>query len=203
LIACGNHRIRAEDHGGSEEDFITQRLKESIQAAQDERSLPRWAYRFFITDQVPVSTPGRVGKKRPKIDLEVQSAEAGPRPVYHFEAKRLRHDDSKSVSAYVGKDGLGMFLAELYGRAGDEGAMLGYVQSESPEYWAKKIQGKMERDPKGNHRLTDDGKWTAANLTPQLAYTYASRHHRPTLCDITIYHTLLDFRFRKNQGPRP
>ena len=30
--------------------------------------------------------------------------------------------------------------------------------------------------------------------------TYATRHNRPTLCDIAIYHTLLDLRTHANQG---
>jgi hypothetical protein len=200
LIAVGYSRIHAEDHSESEEDFITQRLKETIRGAQREGTLPRWADRYFVTDQAPVSALRRVGKKRPKIDLEFQSTESRNRPVYHFEAKRLRRGNS-SPGKYLGRDGLRMFLTELYGLSGNEGGMLGYVQSESPEHWAKKIQGKLERDPKENHRLTDDGKWIAARLTPELKYTYATCHHRLTLGNITIYHTLLDFRIRENQEP--
>ncbi len=200
LIAEGYSRIQAENHSESEEDFITQRLKETIQAAQTEGTLPAWADRYFVADQAPVSVVGRIGKKRPKIDLEFQSTESRKRPVYHFEAKRLRRGGS-SRGKYLGRDGLRMFFAELYGHSGDEGGMLGYVQSESPEHWAKKIQSKLLRDPKENHRLTDDGAWTATDLTPQLNYTYVTRHHRQTLREITIYHTLLDFRFRENQEP--
>ncbi len=194
LIAFGHDRIRAEDHSGSEEDFITQRLRETIQAGQRGRLLPQWADRYFVHDQLPVDVPGVRGKKRPKIDIHFESSEAHPRPVYHFEAKRLRHDDSNSKSAYLGKDGLGMFLAELYGRAGDEGAMLGYVQSDSPAYWAEKIGGKLRAEPPGSYRVTADGGWTEARLTADLDHTYATRHTRPTRGNITVYHTLLDFR---------
>ena len=192
--------MHGEDHSGSDEDFITQRLKETIKAAQRDRTLPRWADRYFITDQAPVSVPDRVGKARPKIDIEIESTEARNRPVYHFEAKRLRIDDSHSVSEYLGPAGLGSFLAELYGRSGDEGGMLGYVQSESPEHWANAIQSKILREPKENHRLTDDGMWVATRITRMLTHTYATRHNRPTLSDITIYHTLLDFRTHANQS---
>jgi hypothetical protein len=194
LIVAAYSRIRSEEHSESAEDFITQRLKETIQAAQREGALPKWADRYFVTDQAPVSVPNRIGKERPKIDIEIESTECRSRPVYHFEAKRLRIDDSHSVSAYLGPAGLGCFLAELYGRAGDEGGMLGYVQSETPEHWAGTIQGKVQRDPKENHQLTDDGFWTAARLIPALNHTYVTRHRRPTLGNITIYHTLLDFR---------
>ena len=194
LIAVGYDRLRGENHAASDEDFITQRLIETVQAAQRERALPRWADRYFITDQAPVSVPGRIGKKRPIIDIKIESTESRTRPVYHFEAKRLRVDDSHSVSEYLGPAGLGTFLAELYGRSGDEGGMLGYVQSESPEHWADAIGGKVQCDPKERHHLTDDGMWTTTRLIPMLKHTYATRHNRPTLCSITIYHTLLDFR---------
>ena len=193
LIAVGYGRIRREQHSESGEDFITQRLKETIKAAQRERTLPEWADRYFVTDQTPVSVPDRVGKERPRIDIAIESTESRNRPVYHFEAKRLRVDDSHSVSEYVGAEGLGSFLTELYGRSGDEGGMLGYVQSESLEHWATAIETKIQRDGKEEHRLTDDGEWTAVRLVPAFDHTYATGHHRPTLGDITIYHTLLNF----------
>jgi hypothetical protein len=194
LIAIGYGRINGEDHSSSDEDFITQRLKETLQSAQREGTLPRWADQYFVIDQAPVSVPERVGKERPKIDIAIESTESRNRPVYHFEAKRLRTDDSHSVSEYLGPAGLGMFLAELYGRPGDEGGMLGYVQSESPEHWAKAVEGKFQRDSKDTHRLTDDGMWTATRVVPMLKYTYATRHSRPELGNLTVYHTLLDFR---------
>ncbi len=199
LIAVGYNRIRGEHHCQSREDFITQRLKEEVKAAQRERSLPKWAYRYFITDQAPVSGPNRNAEDRPKIDIEIESGECRDRPVFHFEAKRLRLDDSHSVSEYVGPAGLGSFLAELYARSGDEGGMLGYVHSESPEVWAGAIERKLQRDPIDKHRLTDDGAWTAIRLIPALEHTYSTRHNRPTLGNITIYHTLLNFRAEENE----
>jgi len=200
LIATGYNRIRNERHSKSEEDHITQRLKEEIKAAQRKRFLPKWADRYFVTDQAPVSGSNRLGKDRPKIDLEIESTESRHRPVFHFEAKRLRTDDSHSVSEYVGASGLGSFLAELYARRGNQGGMLGYVQSESPDYWARAIQHKFRRDPKKKRLLTDDGAWTAIHLIPALDHTFSTRHSRPTLGNITIYHTLLDFRFPENSS---
>jgi len=194
LIAFGYGRIQREDHRESAEDVITQRLTEAIEAGQDERALPDWAEKYFVRDQQRVNVPGRVGKERPIIDIEFRSDQSRSRPLYHFEAKRLRTDDSKSVSQYVGKDGLGMFLAELYGRAGDEGGMLGYVQSDSSAHWAEKIGSKLQAGPPGDHRLTADGTWAEARLIAELEHTYATRHTRPTMANITVYHTLLDFR---------
>lgn len=193
LIAFGYSGIKAEDHSRSEEDFITQRLKEIIKAAQRAGTLPRWADRYFITDQAPISVSGLVGKQRPKIDIEIESTESRCRPVFHFEAKRLRTDDSHSVSAYLSAEGLGSFLMELYGRTGGEGGMLGYVQTESPEHWAHSIKNKIRRDATETHRLTSNGAWTAVRLVSGVEHTYVTRHHRPTLSDIAIYHTLLNF----------
>lgn len=199
LIAIAYGRIRAEQHSKSEEDLITQRIKEGVSAAQREGSLPKWADRYFITDQAPVDVPDRVGKERPKIDIEVQSSECRNRPVFHFEAKRLRGEHSHSVSQYVGASGLGCFIKELYARSRDEGGMLGYVQSKSPQHWADAIERKLQRDPKNKHRLTGDGGWAATRLTSELEHTYSTRHCRPTLGGITVYHTLLDFRAEENE----
>ena len=193
LIAAAYKRIRAEQHSQSEEDFITQRLVEAIKAAQRGRSLPSWADRYFVRDQVPVSGSSRVGKKRHVIDIEFESTESRDRPLFHFEGKRLRKDRSDSVAEYLGREGLGSFLAGLYARSGHEGGMLGYVQSKSPQHWAEAIRRKLQRDPKEKHRLTGDGAWAAIRLIPALEHTYATRHNRPTLGNITIYHTLLSF----------
>lgn len=193
LIAFGYLAIRGESHNESKENFITQRLKQAIQTGQSDGVLPRWAGHYFVQDQIHVDVPGLEVDERPKIDIHFESNESRRRPVYHFEAKRLRAADTHSVSEYVGKDGLGMFLAELYGRMGDEGGMLGYVQSESPAGWAQKISGKLQPDPQGNHQLTADGAWARVPLIAEFEHTYVTRHTRPTLRDITIYHTLLDF----------
>jgi hypothetical protein len=192
LIAFGYGAIRGESHRESEEDFITQRIKQAIRTGQLDEGLPRWAKRYFVQDQPPVDVPGVVGKDRPKIDIHFESNESR-RPVYHFEAKRLRTADTHSVSKYVGKGGLGMFLAELYGRMGNEGGMLGYIQSESPTHWAERIGTKLHADAPGNHQLTADGAWTGFPLITEFEHTYATRHTRTNLGNITIYHTLLDF----------
>ena len=71
--------------------------------------------------------------------------------------------------------------------------MLGYVQSESPQHWAEAIQRKLQCDSKQEHRFTADGAWTAIRLIPALEHTYATRHKRPALGNIAIYHTLLVF----------
>ncbi len=193
LIAFGYGAIRGESHSESEEDVITQRLRQAIRTGQRDGVLPRWADRYFVYDQLPVDVPEVVGKDRPRIDIHFESNESRRRPVYHFEAKRLRTADTHSVSEYVGKRGLGMFLTEQYGRMGNEGGMLGYVQSESPTHWAEKIGRKLHPDATGNHRLTADGAWATYPLVAEFEHTYATRHTRPTLGNIIIYHTLLDF----------
>ena len=78
--------------------------------------------------------------------------------------------------------------------------MLGYVQSESPDHWAKAIQHKLRREPREKHLLTDDGTWAAIRLIPALKHTYSTRHSRPTLGNVTIYYTLLDFRFAEGSS---
>ena len=59
---------------------------------------------------------------------------------------------------------------------------------------AETMGGKLRPDAAGDHRLSAAGAWTRFPLIAELEHTYATRHTRPTLGNITIYHTLLDFR---------
>lgn len=196
----GYERIRNENHTHSEEDAITQRIVEEIRLAQRDRSLPRWADRYFIRDQVLVAGKNLIGMKRPRIDIEIESAESQYRPLFHFEAKRLRNADS--VRDYLNHKGLGRFLGEKYARSTREGGMVGYVQSDLPDQWAQKIERKLQRNQKNEFCLTADGDWTAIRLISELKHTYRTQHDRPTFDPITVYHTLLEFQERRENASR-
>ncbi|MDZ7619376.1 MAG: hypothetical protein U1E05_20440 [Patescibacteria group bacterium] len=58
--------------------------------------------------------------------------------------------------------------------------------------WAAKLRP----DAAGDHRLSADGAWAGFPLIAELEHTYATRHTRPTLGNITIYHTLLGLPWR-------
>ena len=102
LVDMGYQRIRAEDHSASDEDWITQRIVEEVQVILRSPECPRWAERYYLRDQIVLSVPSRETIKRPKIDIEIESNTPN-RPIYHFEAKRLRTVRSDSVREYLGQ----------------------------------------------------------------------------------------------------
>ena len=71
--------------------------------------------------------------------------------------------------------------------------MLGYVQSDDETTWAAKIEMVLTRTPNA-YCIVDNALWDGYQITPQLVYSYRSRHHCQTLGeDIDIFHTLLRF----------
>jgi hypothetical protein len=79
----------------------------------------RWMQRYIATDNHPVSSPHRKGKRRPRVDIEIVQLQ-GSRPRFHFESKRLGKRPH-TVDKYLGKDGLGCFLEAQYARESDQG----------------------------------------------------------------------------------
>ena len=191
LVDMGYKRIRAEDHSASDEDWITQRIVEEAKAILRSPACPRWAERYFLRDQVVLSTPGRETIRRPKIDIEIESNTPN-RSTYHFEAKRLRTDRTDSVSEYLGKHGLGRFLKELYARTSDEAGMLGYVQSGNLLDWAQDLAAKLSNAPINPYRLVDNGAWLAYRVIASIGNTFRTQHSRPNLGPITLFHRVLD-----------
>ena len=195
LLAVGYNRLRADDHSESEEDKITEELVAETKRflRREFGPIPRWATRYSLNDQIPIHIPGVPSANRPKIDIEFESLRIARRPIFHFEAKRLREDDTHSVSAYVGPNGLGCFTSERYGRSETQGGMLGYVQSREPAEWSERIATKLMADP-DEYRLTNAGQWQAEEIVRPLAAARITMHSRPQLGCIAIYHTMLDFR---------
>jgi hypothetical protein len=71
--------------------------------------------------------------------------------------------------------------------------MLGYVQSQDPQYWAKKIETALSKS-RESCKILENGAWRPQKLADGLPHTYRSDHGRETLeRSIEIYHTLLAF----------
>lgn len=191
LLRLGYECIRSKDHSQVDEDTITQNLVIAIRQILKERTGPRWTVHYFVHDQGPVSAEAVSPKERPKIDIEMESNHHD-RPLFHFEAKRLRKDDSHSVSNFVGPPGLGGFLEGSYSPRTDVGGMLGYVQTETPDHWQKKIWNKLSADRKSS-RLSKDSTWNKQSLRGCPTHLYLTCHLRDQLGKIEIYHSFLDF----------
>lgn len=192
---CNAHRILlggyalldAPAYHSSEEDEITGDLAREMMnhiAASPEP----WMRFCQVHDQHPVTAPGgpraarRVGKRRPKIDLQFVTNTGTSFLRFSWEAKRL--GKNHGPAAYLGPEGLGCFLAGQYASDCDFGGMLGYVQSGVPTSWNVRILEALASRP--HHEPSPANAPSAGCLV--------SVH--PRQCGrgpITIHHTLLRF----------
>lgn len=191
LVWSGYERVCVDDHSGSDEDFISRRIVEETRVLLRRRLLPKWADRYVIRDQIVVNHPDSHTIDRPKIDIELESTRGG-RPVFQFEAKRLRKSDSNSVASYVGRSGLGCFIDEVYARDAAVAGMLGYVQSDGVGYWEKRIEKRL---------LESSNKYQMSGGVPQWKHhsfrngpaARITSHQRQNQGMLSVTHTLLDF----------
>ncbi|MHC4087784.1 MAG: hypothetical protein ACYSWZ_11730 [Planctomycetota bacterium] len=132
-----------------------------------------------------------MGKRRKKVDIIVERTQKGKHPRMRFEAKRLKRPGFPS-SEYVGKKGLGEFIACNYAAGDDTAGMLGYVQSDDCDYWAGKISDDLTEKNK-EVGLIKGGQWQKAHLD-NIEQCYQTRHNRPKIKrELLVYHLLLVF----------
>ena len=191
LLAMGYGRLEPARYKDSEEPDITGELAKAVEEAIEDPEAPQWVDHYALGDDPPLNVEGRLGKWRPRVDVEFQRVQHGPRPRLRFEAKRL--DPKHPVSIYLGRDGMGCFLSGLYPAPSGEAGMLGYVQSEDEQTWAAKIEERLSAHPT-EYELASDGGWRKQVVSPRLAHTYRT-HHLPekTRVALTVHHVLLRF----------
>ena len=191
LIVLGYQQLRAEDFISSEEPEITRRLVRAMREIMERDSSPPWVAWYSIQPESTLDVPGKQAKELPRVDIEVERVARGVRPRFCFEAKRL--GKNHKVGVYLGENGLGCFTSGKYPLTHPEAGMLGYVQSQDEAAWAEKMKKALRRSPT-NYSVADDGQWEQHSITPQLEYTYCSKHSCPARGeDITVFHTLLRF----------
>lgn len=171
-----------------EEPSITGIIVGRMQAFLEDPAAPRWAARLAVRDDPPVNVGKLLGKNRPRIDIEVESVAPGPRPKFHFEAKRLNR--SQSAAAYVGKDGLGSFVEERYAKGHPAAGMLGYVQTDTVEKWATRVEARLDA-ARGSCGLPATGAvWKPFKAADHSLPSFSSVHKRKT-GPITVFHTFV------------
>jgi hypothetical protein len=177
-----------KDLKDKEEPAITGLLVKAIRDAIDGKERLTWAARYAVHDDLPINDGPKEGKKRPRVDIEVESTQPVPHPRFQFEAKLLHRSDS--VAEYVGPRGLGCFLSGQYASGHDDAGMLGYVQNGGVPDWVDKICGKLESD-RAKYNLSPRGAcWKERPAVPGLEFSYQSTHMR-TGKSIDIHHTFL------------
>jgi hypothetical protein len=183
----GYRELGAENFAHSEEPDITGELTKLIDDILMRDTSPPWADPYEIRDDPPLNVLGKRGKRRPRVDIEFRNRVTKYR--FLFEAKRL--GKNHTVGLYLGEDGLGCFTSGKYSLTHPEAGMLGYVQSQDEAAWAEKMKKALRRSPT-NYSVADDGQWEQHSITPQLEYTYSSKHRCSDRGeDITVFHTLL------------
>ena len=189
----GYERLDPSAYSSSEEEDITGELERQIEGVLDDVAAPRWCDRYDVAEEKRIHAHNRLGKRRRRVDIEIQCAHSRPRPRIQFEGKRLRA--RKSLNEYLGEEGLGCFFAgqDAYARTHEEAGMLGYVQVEDQGTWADRIAARLQATPKSFH-LTHDGKWSEMVVKGGPKYTYRTRHSRKDPPrPIAIFHVLLRF----------
>lgn len=191
LLACGYAGLRPATLGAEQEPAITGELIRAMKSALERSGAPRWMVYMHVADDPPVNAPGRLGKRRRRVDIEFERSERGRRPRFQCEAKRLYQNDS--LEKYLGEDGLGRFLAGDYSRDEDVAGMLGYVQTRSVADWGGDLRSTLDRN-RVRHEVSSPEPLTSTNLGAESVCTWRSEHRRAAIGrPIAIYHSLLLF----------
>lgn len=190
ILSRGYGRMNSGDFAGAQEPEITGELVRCMKEVIEDPEAPLWMIHFDVSDDPPLNTGERLGKKRRRVDIELFRTGRGLHPRVHLEAKRLC--SASSVGEYTGKDGLGLFLAGEYGFQQNDGGMLGYVQRDSASFWNMKIEAALSDRKKFD--LVEGGRFSPIVMVPSLKSMHRSIHRRSKGLDpITVYHTLLKF----------
>jgi hypothetical protein len=188
LLAEGYAQLDRVALWDQEEPTITGLLVKEIRRFIERSDAPSWAATFAVHDDPPIEYPGTLGKSRPRVDIEMERVQPGPRPRFQFEAKRLY--TSASVGEYLGKEGLQNFLSGRYAAEHIDGGMLGYVQTRSVEEWVALIQKRMDA-ARIRLLLDPQGVIWQTREDPRLENSYSSLHRRRG-ASIRIHHTFLE-----------
>lgn len=193
LIAEGYARMDKPAFAREEEPAITGELVREMRVFSESGSdAPEWVAFYSIHGDPPLDGSGKLGKSRPRVDIEVERVTRGPRPRLRFEAKRLSSVTGHTVAWYLGEDGLGCFLSGKYPTTHGEAGMLGYVQSGSETVWAKQIESKLSRDKE--RQGTVSPPFALQRVHAALDHTYVSHHQRRRdAASVVIHHILLRF----------
>lgn len=190
LIAWGYQDARDRIQNVSEETAITGLIAEAIEARLDDPETPERFDRYDPVDEYQLPGEDLVGKRRKRADIRIKSSLLRPRPRYIFEAKRLRKS-THGIDRYLGEEGMQRFLGNTsYSQYADEAAMVGYVQSETPDWWLDKLSAALGNDPAGVHRVI------ASLSTPTESMPFEnckiSTHNKEDGAAIEIAHIMLD-----------
>jgi hypothetical protein len=193
LIAEGYERMDKAAFAQAQEPAITGELVREMRSFLESGSgAPTWVSFFSIHDDPPLNVGGRLGRSRPRVDIEFERIAAGKRPRLRFEAKRLRSATRHTVARYLGEEGLGCFLTGKYPATHGEAGMLGYAQSDDEVTWAERIASRLSRDEAKYGTVPPP--FAPQVVHAALRHTYVSHHLLAEgAVPIVIHHVMLRF----------
>jgi hypothetical protein len=193
LIVAGYERLVAcdTDYSDTAEEHITGEISQQTEEYINRQDSPDWTKYYVVQEERRENVRGRKGKNRPRVDIAFVLAGRRPQRWMRFEAKRLGRPGF-TVGKYLGKEGLGEFIAGNYAADDDTAGMLGYVQSDNCDYWAREISETIEKK-KQEVGLIERDQWQKAHFE-YVDHCYKTRHNRPRIKrELLVYHLLLAF----------
>jgi hypothetical protein len=194
LIVRARQGLAGRSLTTEEEPSITGLLVEQAKAIIESDHAENWMEHLCVLDDPPQNDQSeRLGKRRPRIDIEFEQARRGVRPKFHVEAKRLYRSDS--LTEYLGAGGLRMFLDGAYASAWPSAGMLGYVQKRGCADWIADLEGRFsagdaELSVCDHETALLSPNWQTSGLEDVRTSCHLRKDQR--LDPIQIFHLLLD-----------
>jgi hypothetical protein len=185
-------RLKRRTLEGFDEVAITGQLVRELNLVVESPKAPTGGFLLSVHDDPPVDANEKIGKTRPRVDIQVEKVSPGPRVRFSFEAKRLRLEPNKALAAYVGKDGMGCFVRGSYAARAPWGGMLAYVESGAVEDWIASVGDKIPRVKELKYHPEEH--WSVPDFPFEHVPCRCSRHHRRTQGSIIVFHSFLDLR---------
>jgi len=196
LIHTGYGRLVPKSLRYEEEPAVTGELVKSIQEAMDISGGPEWMESFAVSENVPLNVEGRIGKRRPVVDIQFTLNNSRPRSRYELEAKWVGTEKLSlgNKRGYLGDEGIGCFLSGKYPVKIGHAGMLGYVHSDDEATWAKKIEKHLRAKSEELKIEEFNGRVWQRDNTQQGFHAYISVHDcQASVGRLKITHLLLRF----------
>lgn len=197
LLAWGYADVRRRLAKANDEYEMTGLLADGMDARINSPLTPDKFMLYAVHNEKPTSPTGELGKKRPRLDIQIERCGVRPKRFFTFEAKRLRDDAASSASdtmrEYLGGDGIGRFVSGHYVPESREAAMLGCIQAHDAEFWFNRVSFAFETDAlNGGAMYALIEPLRLAHIIKDLPDERVSVHARSQGVQIEIFHLFID-----------
>jgi hypothetical protein len=190
LLAWGYEATRSKIRSDHLEEEITGLLIDGIKKRLNNTLTPARFRRYTVHEDEYARHTTRLGRRRQRIDIVVESSFRLPRPEFMFEAKVLKRPGF-TIGRYTGRDGMQCYIRSEYAATYPVAAMIGYIQTDGPDYWYGQLHRKLGADKKKD--LSVVVPLQQAKIIDSLRHEWVSRHKRENSDDIDIFHVFLNF----------